>query len=99
MRTWTKEEIKNLLQTNDTMLCRSLKVLYSYQTEDEKYCRDTITRNGMGFNGTDAKFLSSCAEFYIKNGFLTNNQKVIVRKKMLKYSNQLTKIANMQKVS
>ena len=93
-KVWTIEDIKRLLQTNDTMLYRSLKILYSYQTADEKNTKDTITENGVGFNSVDAQFLSSCAEFLIKNGFLTIKQKAVVRTKMIKYSKQLTKLAN-----
>ena len=93
-RIWTTDDIKRLLQTNDTMLYRSLKILYSYQTADEKSAKDTITENGVGFNSVDAQFLSSCAEFLIKNGFLTIKQKSAVRTKMIKYTKQLTKLAN-----
>lgn len=93
-RIWTTDDIKRLLQTNDTMLYRSLKILYSYQTADEKSIKDTKIENGVGFNSVDAHFLSSCAEFLTKNGFLTVKQKVIVRKKMIKYTKQLTKLAN-----
>lgn len=93
-RVWTTDDIKRLLQTNDTMLYRSLKILYSYQTADEKSTKDTITENGVGFNSVDAQFLSSCAEFLIKNGFLTIKQKTVVRTKMIKYTKQLTKLAN-----
>lgn len=93
-RVWTTDDIKRLLQTNDTMLYRSLKILYSYQTADEKSTKDTITENGVGFNSVDAQFLSSCAEFLIKNGFLTIKQKAIVRNKIIKYTKQLTKLAN-----
>ena len=80
--------------TTDTMLYRSLKILYSYQTADEKSTKDTITENGVGFNSVDAQFLSSCAEFLIKNRFLTIKQKTVVRTKMIKYTKQLTKLAN-----
>lgn len=93
-RIWTIEEIRRLLQTNDTMLYRSLKILYSFQTADEKTDKNTTVENGVGFNSVDARFLSSCAEFLIKNNFLTDKQKIIVRRKMIKYAKQLTKIAN-----
>lgn len=94
MRTWTKEEIKILVQTNDKVLYGSLKALYNCQTVEEKNTKDTVEHNGKGFNGVDAKFLSSCAEFLIKNGFLTSKQKIIVRRKLIKYNNQITKLAN-----
>lgn len=91
---WTTEEIKNLVATNDKVLYGALKKLYDCQTADEKDCGDTSHRNGAGFNGVDARFLSSCAEFLIRTGFLTEKQKVIVRKKLVKYTKQLTVLAN-----
>lgn len=94
MRTWTAEEIKELVQTNDKVLYGALKKLYACQTADEKAYGETVESNGVGFNGADAKILSSMAEFLNKTGFLTEKQKVIVRKKLVKYNKQLTKLAN-----
>ena len=93
-RVWKQEEIKQLIQVNDKMLYRSLQILYSFQTADEKSYKDTTEKNGKGFNSVDAQFLSSCADFLIKNGFLTDKQKTIVRKKLIKYTKQLTEVAN-----
>ena len=94
-RIWTEEEIKNYIQTNDTVLYGALKKLYDCQTADEQASGHTNHYNGAGFNGVDAPILSSMAEFLIKTGFLTTKQKVIVRKKLVKYNKQLTKLANM----
>ena len=94
MRVWTVEEIKNLVATNDVVLYRALKQLYARQTADEKSCGETTENNVLGFNGVDSRFLSSVAEFLIRTGFLTEKQKQITRKKLTKYSGQLTKIAN-----
>lgn len=95
MKTWTAEEIKNLVQTNDKVLYGALKKLYACQTADEQASGETNHNNGAGFNGVDAPILSSFAEFLNKTGFLTPKQKVIARKKLIKYNNQLTKLANM----
>lgn len=94
-RIWTEDEIKNYVQTNDTVLYGALKKLYACQTADEQAAGETHNVNGMGFNGVDAPILSSMAEFLLKTGFLTPKQKVIVRKKLVKYNKQLTKLANM----
>lgn len=91
---WSADEIKNLVQTNDTVLYRALKKLYECQTADEQQYAETTQANGVGFNAIDAEFLTSCAQFLIKKGFLTDKQKVIVRKKLVKYNKQLTAIAN-----
>lgn len=94
MRIWTEEEIKELVQTNDQVLYGALKKLYACQTADEQISHDTHVINGMGFNGVDAPILSSMAEFLQKTGFLTPKQKIICRKKLIKYNKQLTKLAN-----
>ena len=93
-RIWTEEEIKNLIQTNDKVLYAAFKKLYACQTADEQYAGHTQEYNGIGFNGVDAPILSSMAEFLIKTGFLTPKQKVVVRKKLIKYNTQLTKLTN-----
>lgn len=94
MKTWTKEEIKELLAKNDEMVKRSVLKLYERQTELEQSSEETKEDNGVGFNGADAPILSSFAKFIIKTGFLTSKQTAIARKKLTKYANQLAKIAN-----
>ena len=94
MKIWTEEEIKELIQTNDIVLYQALKNLYACQTNDEQITQSTNVINGMGFNGADAPILSSMAEFLNKTGFLTPKQKAIVRKKLIKYNKQLTRLAN-----
>ena len=94
MRVWTEEEVKNLIQTNDKVLYGALKKLYACQTADERAVGQTEENNGVGFNGVDAPILSSMAEFLNNRGYLTDKQKVIVRKKLVKYNRQLTKLAN-----
>lgn len=93
-RVWTEEEIKVLIQTNDVVLYRALRKLYARQTADEQRAGTTRNYNGVGFNSYDAKFLSSVSEFLKKNGYLTEKQKVVTRKRLIKYNRQLTEIAN-----
>ena len=93
-RVWTAEEIKNLVQTNDKVLYGALKNLYNCQTSDEQSWGETTHANGVGFNAFDAEFLTSVAQFLIRNGFLTDKQKVLTRKKLVKYNAQLTRLAN-----
>lgn len=94
-RTWTEEEIKNLIQTNDKVLYGGLRKLYACQTADEQDSGMTKEHNGKGFNGVDAQILSSFCEFLNKTGFLTPKQKAVARKKLIKYNKQLTALANM----
>lgn len=94
MRIWTEDEIRDLVQTNDTVLYRALKKLYGEQTAGEQASGETVEHNGRGFNGIDAKFLSSVSEFLIAKGFLTAKQKTATRRMLKKYTKQLTKLAN-----
>ena len=94
MKVWTVEEIKVLLEKNDVVVCRSLMQMYSLQDDDEQIYKETTKRNGVGFNGIDAKLLSSFAEFYETYHYLSNKQIAIARKKLVKYSGQITRLAN-----
>jgi hypothetical protein len=91
---WTKDEIKHLLETRDLMVERSIVQVYYKQTEDEKMAKDTNHQNGVGFNHVDSQLLSSFAEQIIKGRHLTQKQMVYARKKIMKYANQIKKIAN-----
>lgn len=93
-RVWTKDEIKHLLETNDKMVLKSIVKIFEKQTEDEKVAEVTNHQNGVGFNGVDAELLSSFAKQILKYGRLSDKQMVYARKKIMKYSSQLTKIAN-----
>lgn len=93
-KVWTEDEIRNLVQTNDKVLYGALKKLYAEQTADEQRQKGTTHRNGAGFNSTDAGIMSSFAEFLNRAGFLTYKQKAIARKKLVKYTKQLTRLAN-----
>jgi hypothetical protein len=91
---WCKEEILIKIEENDTWLIRGMLAIHKNQTSDEICSQQTIENNGIGFNGLDAKILSSFCEFYTKHKFLSEKQLAIARKKMKKYCGQLTKIAN-----
>lgn len=93
-KTWTVDEIRELLKANDKMVMRSLKKLYDCQTADEQACQEATHANGAGFNKPDAAFMTSVAEFMLKRGYLTEKQLAAVRKRIMKYAGQLTRIAN-----
>ena len=93
-RIWTEEEIKSLVQTNDKVLYGALRKLYAQQTADEQEAGETKHHNGVGFNGADARIMSSFAEFLERTGFLTPKQKAVARRKLVKYNKQLTRLAN-----
>ena len=94
MSVWTKEEIKDLLVRNDKAVCKAVVAIWNKQTEDEKIVDATREHNGIGFNGADATFMSSLAKQFVDRGFLTPRQITYARKKIMKYSGQLEKIAN-----
>ena len=94
MKEWTKEKISELLASNDVMVGRSLVRLWKRQTPDEQDTMTAKNQNAKGFNAFDANFLSSLAKFYETNGWLTNKQMELARKKLKKYTGQLVLIAN-----
>lgn len=94
MKIWTVEEIKGLLLKSNKMVEKSLVKLYALQTEDEKVSGRTVQSNGIGFNGVDSEILSSFAKQVMQGRTLSDKQIIIARKKIVKYSNQLTRIAN-----
>jgi hypothetical protein len=91
---WNKATIRAKLETSDAWLTRGLVAIYNKQTDSEQNDGQTHEDNGIGFNGADAELLSSYASQFIARGFLTPKQIEFTRKKMLKYSGQLAKIAN-----
>jgi len=94
MRVWKKSELEDQIQRSDEMVRRSLLKLYERQTPDEVSAKETHIVNHAGFNKFDAKFLTSLAEQLKAKNFLSPKQIAAARKKLMKYSLQLTFIAN-----
>lgn len=67
-------DIVRLLENNDKAICRALVVLYNRQTADEKVEGDAKYRNNRGFRPAHARMGSSMAEFFLKNGYLSEKQ-------------------------
>lgn len=95
-RVWTEDEIRTLIQTNDKVLYGALLKLYACQTDDEKTNGTTKHTNGRGFNAIDAAALTSFAKFVKECGRLSEKQKEVCRRKLIKYNKQLTRLANGQ---
>jgi hypothetical protein len=99
-KTWTVEMMRQVLASNDIMVERSILELYKRQTHDEQNDQMTKHHNARGFNGLDAKFLSSLAQWILrpterKEGMrLSIKQREVARKKLMKYAGQLVEIAN-----
>lgn len=94
MQTWTKEQIKEKLLSDNKWLIRGMLAIYKKQTDDEKQSGITAYDNGVGFNGIDAELLTNFSLQYISFRSLSAKQIEIMRKKMPKYAGQLAKIAN-----
>ena len=93
-RIWTKDEILDAIMKNDAQVAKALVKLYDYQTSTEQNAKETIYHNRVGFNGVDGKFLSSLAEFYKRNNYLSAKQTFRARKSLKKYAAQLARIVN-----
>lgn len=91
---YTASQIRMRLIQDDRWLIRGLLAIHKLQTYDEQVSRETKHDNGQGFNNADARILSGLVDFYKSRNFLSQNQIAVARERMLKYSNQLTKIAN-----
>jgi hypothetical protein len=70
----TKEEIVQLLMSNDRAVSRALVVLKDRQTYDEQNAECTKHLNGRGFTAADGKVGTSMAKFFESRGFLTAKQ-------------------------
>jgi len=95
----TKEHIQLKLETDIRWLERAVVAIWEFQTEQEKSYQSTLEFNGVGFNGSDAPFLTSIANHLNKGRHLTEKQIPYVRKKMKKYAGQLLRIANAKAVA
>lgn len=83
--------LKKMLTTNHKWATAALIRIYDNQTLDEQNRGETYHLNGVGFSGSDARILTSFAEFYKNKGYLTERQMVYVFRKMGKYANQLAR--------
>ena len=91
---WTKELIREKLETDIKWLSRGIIAIYEKQTKDEQLSQITNKTNNVGFSSCDAYILSSFAEQLKRGQNLSAKQVEIATKKMKKYSGQLAKIAN-----
>jgi hypothetical protein len=92
--TWTSDVILEKISTDVKWLIRGLLALYQRQTESEKSTATTDASNKMGFSVFDAELLSSFAKQVLNGDTLSQRQIDVIRRRLPKYVNQLTKIAN-----
>jgi len=73
-KTWTREAIIALLDTNDQAVGRALVQLAARQTADERSEETTKHNNGRGFKPCHARMGTSMADFFTRNGYLSPKQ-------------------------
>ena len=96
---WTKEQIVEMLETNDMAVTRAVIAIYQRQTEDEQITRHTLKSNNVGFNSSDAPYLSYCAKYAIdRKVALSGKHLEKSRTRVRKYWKQLMDIANSKDV-
>lgn len=93
-RIWTEPEIKQYLEKDKGFVVRALLKMYDRQTYSEKNSKQTHVMNTIGFNKPDGYKLSSFVEFYNSRGYFTDKQIGFIRNRLMKYSKQITNIAN-----
>lgn len=94
---WTRSQIIHLLNTNPRAVERGILRLWERQTADEMAADKTKHSNGVGFNATDAKLGSYMAK-WVKSGKPLSGKYAVAAKAMcIRYSGQLTHIANSSK--
>lgn len=93
-KVWTEKEVLELLQKNPNMVLKSLIKIYEYQTAEEKANDTTLEPNGVGFNAFDAQILGSIARQLIRTNWISKSQYELVKKRIIKYKKQITKIIN-----
>lgn len=99
MTVWTEDSIRALIQTNDKAVIRALQALWEYQTYAEQNIGEAVEDNRVGYNKPDSK----TAKFYINilngpNPKLGSWQIRKLRQMLIKYTKQLTKIANVREL-
>lgn len=89
--------IEAKLDNDDYFLCTCLLILYMRQEDDEKASADSHHDNGIGFNKSDAPYLTDIATKLTNASMysvlpLSAEEFIEVRKRMKKYANQLSRI-------
>lgn len=93
-KTYTVEQITNLLQTNNTAVERGILAIYKRQTNDEKITRNTHHHNNVGFSAADARTGTYLANWLLSGKHLNGKFLDKGRNIAIKYRKQLTEIAN-----
>ena len=88
-KAWDKDSLRDLLDKNDEAVRRAILLIYSFQTDEEKYKGVTKTINGKGFSKFDVEVLSSFAMQLRRGQELSLKQMYVARPKIKKYVGQI----------
>jgi hypothetical protein len=92
---YTLEIVREKLGTDINWMRRALVVITEKnQTSDEQAPGDTRWANGIGWNGVDAKILTSFAGQVKKGWKLSDKQVAVAQKKLPKYAKQVLALIN-----
>lgn len=84
------DHIKEQIKTDDLFLETSLSTLFTYQTLDEQVEKHTKHKNAMGFNQPDSNSLSDYTIWILSGKHLHGEYLEDARRRMDKYSGQLS---------
>ena len=88
-KTYTIEEIRIKLRTDQKWTERAILKLYERQTADEQQIERTKWMNGVGFNATDSRRLSRYAEWLNSGKKLSGEHVQIAQRMVAKYAGQI----------
>jgi len=91
---WTRDEIVNLINTNDLAVERAILRIHAGQTGEEQREWNTYDHNDIGFSSAHARTGTYLAHWLLKGNHLTGDWLVKGRKIALRHVRQLLKIAN-----
>ena len=84
IKIWTREDIDQLLMTNDDAVMRGIVRLFEMQTRDEQKTANTNNLNSIGFSAADAKAGTRMARWIL--GLNDRNMKVFPKKSLSHYA-------------
>ena len=94
MSKYTRDQISNLINSNDRAVERGILAIYKRQTDMEKAAHSTQHNNGVGFSAAHARKGTYMAKWILNGNSLNGKWLISARKMCLHYLGQLTEIAN-----
>lgn len=94
----TKNQIRDVLSTDDEAVVQSLQLLGSKQTSDEQAAKVTKHKNRLGFMASQAKKGTLLAEASLVRG-LTSEEMTAARGLVLRYTTQLARHMRLEAIA